>query len=660
MSLKPVHETTRSSAALVPIAASPPIEWAAVIDDIVLEIWLRCKCSDVVGFSKACRRFYKLLFNRPIGDSFWVDLAIRSFPDLTNQQAQFSGPAFFKKYFTICISLRRANLEAEQDEGLSRTWVQQCHELPCLKIPESALLENEGKGLLLCSKDMKLCRYGFDSAPSNPVPQKTGDGDSAFRALEGPVCRDGNGRVFAVGTDKDGLACVNLLNIETGAVKKTFLVGAENSRIKPPYSSDYRFINTVITMGQKLFSTPDMFIQSLCATDRYVIALAKVDCVGCMLIWDRSAPHGNRAPRMQFTIDSVADMQLKGNTLYWVETGASAGCNLCFLNLDDIDNCNPKYVDSFIKKHVTRRWMFYRKKDGSDLQVEIKSFITEGRFIFFHCIANGIPDLRIMKQDQDTGAWLYHKSLETVSRISHIRKESGFIAAFLEENNSVQFFDFSPDYKQLQSEINKELSSVTNNLASLGTFGLSQKECFQYFGRHWLWSLHQIGITSLNDFEMILKLLPKSSAPKFIPHFTDDLQDASLFIGGLVRGQEVGKRHNRWMRDKKCSLIASPWEPISDKAWSLSEALKAHWKSNGSFSDGEVYLDLLKQVNAFVDEWNLATKIEIFQMYICNPERIDWWQEWSKKAGIQSLSGAPKTGSIDFDLAFWRIFTKLN
>jgi hypothetical protein len=660
MSLKTVHETTRSSTVFAPIAAFPPIEWAAVIDDIVLAIWLRCKHSDVVGFARTCDRFYKLLINRRIGDVFWVGLARSSFPYLTVEQAQLSGPSFFKKHNVIWNSLRRANL----NEGSSSSWVQQCSELPCSKIPESALLDNEGKGLLLCSKDMKVRRYGFDSATSNPAPQKTGNGDSAFHVLEGPVCMDRNGQFFAVGTDTDERACVNLLNIETGAVEKTFFVGAQNSHIKPPYSSDADLMTMLMTLGQSFIKkfSGGMCIQSLCATDRYVIALAKEDCnrasLGCMLIWDRNAPHGHRVPKMQFKIDSVTDMQLKCDTIYWVVRGLAIGCDLCFLNLDDIDKHNPKDVDFFIKKQVKRYCVFYRKEDGSDRQVEIKSFITEGSFIFFHCIANGISDLRIMKKEG--GSWQYQKSLETVSSISHIRKESGFIAAFLEENNSVQFFDFSPDYQQLQSEINKELSPITNNLTSLGTFGLSQQQCFQYFDRHWLGSLNQIGISSLADFEMILNLLPRSTAPRFIPHFTDNLEDASLFIGGLVRGQKVIEKYNRWLRNKNCSFIANPWEPVSDKVYSLYDALRAHWKSNGSYSKGEACLELLKQVNAFIDEWNLATKIEILQMYICSPERINWWQGWSEKTGAKSLSDLPKMRSFDFELSFWKIFSKLN
>ena len=628
-------------------AAPAFIPWKAVIDDVVLRIWESCRPLDVITFGRTAPRFYKLLVERKIGDLFWVNLVRKSFPDLQEKYLKFSGLKFYKECAFVWDRCREHNLQKRP----SAQWVEKCPSLPCAKMPESVLLDNDGRHLVLCSKDLKVHRYGF----GKQALEKIGGSHPAFDAVEGPTCMDRRGEYLAtVGSDPDfGTCVVNLSHIETGSVEKLF-VGKKNPHIKAFCSSG---ISAALSWVNSLVNKAELSIHRLCVTEKYVIALAKADrdnaSEGCVLIWDRTEPKKHKIPICQLELDRMIDIQVKGNRLCCLQQGrvprnpkTIRSTDLFFLDLNKLANWNGVDQKGFIKTHADAH-LFYFKENNDDFI--IKSFAVESSTLFIHCLANSVSCLRMT---DFSGGPVEIRNLETTSAFSRIQQGTSFLAAFLEKKNSVEFFDFSPARSEFQFEAEKEFSAVNNSLRLLSKQGLSQEQCFQYFD-HWLLSLHKVGIVFWNDLERILELKP----PKPIPHHPNLLRAAWFIVEGADRHLRVWERSNFWERNKKCLLIANPWDAIREKLGPLSSDLVNYYKNEKETRNDELGFKLLNRVNSFIDEFNLANKIEIFQMYICNPDRIHWWKKWVDSEKLSSLSS--KEGTPNFQNAFLNIFGKL-
>ena len=566
------------------ISANPtPICWEAITDDIFLEIWLRCNFADARSFGETCPYLNGRVFGAPVGNIQWVFFVKRRFPNLQEEYVKFSGPHFYRE----CCLLENSILEKNLKRGSSSQWVEECDNLDEYNV--------------------------------------------SYPSLTGPVCTDGKGHFLAVGTDANAGTCICVSNRE-GNVVKEYSISPQDLHIALP-STQGNFLTRWYESARVGLFGSDVFIQRLCATDEHVVALIKQGkgrgpLPGKVLIWDR-----NSSFRYQIDCESIVDMQLKEKSLGLILSPTKElerRINLRILDLNKVCNDGKPVNGHDLEKFVECYSVDYCSLGVYNLSINSFAFkkTSKGLTLFLQCGRESLLSLHVINVENSRryGHFDYWLRPKSPSPISHIYQKSNFLAAFL-ENNSVEFFDFSP-FEKFQSEIHKKFNPVNENLLSLGGLDLSPRQCFEYFGYNNVLQLHNMGIMSWEDFQMILNTAPQIQP--FLPSY--DLKTAKDFLMNLH--EEVENNIQQWNNRKRSSLVVNPWESFPEKIQSL---LADSDICMGQNSNNEA----LTKLNEFIKEYNSAIKIETLQAYICAPDRLCWWNRWSSNwdmQGMQSLS----------------------
>jgi hypothetical protein len=583
MCLPAINEATKSSVALVPVQCD------GVTDPIWIEILLRCLPPEGRALAKTCKRLYRLLFEAPVGNLVWTSFVAQSFPHLAAKNLKRPGQSLYQKGIELWDTCKHTNLV----RGLHHTDVWCFFTFP---LCESALVD-ENNNLLLCSANpLRIQRYNSQSeAPKGEIVQV-------------PVCLDGKGHFLIV--ERGAVENVKLLNIETSAVLEQFSLGAGHE---------------------------DLRIQRLCATDRFVAALARWDendPLGFVFVWDRNQPEGDKAPKLRMEMESIRDIQVEDNLLYLLS------CN------PEDEFCDFDIWDFHKNECIEKHRLQYQILAQETAFRQIISFVVEDRVVIIKC-DDQIP--RLTTLDLNNPSSDFHNFFPAF-KISHIQKGPNSWAVFPEEGNQVEFWNFSPHPDNFKLVIDDEFPTLFER------FGLTTKEQYSQYFDCWPTALEGLGIFSSLDVAKILERGQTQVAPMEMlevniqnPHDIRELRAAALqkkehLLACLQTLQSVAAMKQQEWSDrwsvKKPELMANPWTPILEKINLFCENLNKGCTSDKKlFATFEIesYSEIVRQMNTLIDAFNAAGAIDTLQRYICEPDLLRKWAISIYERGIDSL-----------------------